>query len=89
MPATRARPRGIGYLIDLQTGSGSAVFFLSMDVHESGTTSGFLNFVAIVLFVTAIALQILMQLFVRSYAWWPIGSLGQDFSSMRQTFVVR
>ncbi|KVT60483.1 type III secretion system protein [Burkholderia ubonensis] len=81
--------QGVGYLIDFQTGSGSAAFFDPMGGHEGGPTSGFLNFVAIALFVTAGGLQVLVQLFAQSYAWWPIGSLGPDFSSVLQTFVVR
>lgn len=81
--------QGVGYLIDFQTGSGSAAFFDPMGGHEGGPTSGFLNFVAIALFVTAGGLQVLVQLFAQSYAWWPIGSLGPDFSSMLQTFIVR
>ncbi|KVE30475.1 type III secretion system protein [Burkholderia vietnamiensis] len=81
--------QGVGYLIDFQTGSGSAAFFDPMGGHEGGPTSGFLNFVALALFVTAGGLQVLVQLFAQSYAWWPIGSFGPDLSSMLQTFVVR
>jgi type III secretion protein T len=81
--------QGVGYLIDFQTGSGSAAFFDPMGGHDGGPTSGFLNFVAIVLFVTAGGLHVLVQLFVQSYTWWPIGSLGPDFSSVLQTFIIR
>ncbi|ASL49021.1 Flagellar biosynthetic protein FliR (plasmid) [Burkholderia sp. AD24] len=81
--------QSIGYLIDFQTGSGSASFFDPLGGHQGGPTSGFLNFVALTLFVTAGGLQSLVQLFAQSYVWWPIGMLGPDWSAMLSTFVVR
>ncbi|RDJ98388.1 type III secretion system export apparatus subunit SctT [Paraburkholderia lacunae] len=81
--------QSIGYLIDFQTGSGNASFFDPMGAHEGGPTSGFLNFVALTLFVTAGGLQSLVRLFAQSYVWWPIGALGPDWSAVLSTFVVR
>ncbi|GLU34087.1 type III secretion system export apparatus subunit SctT [Trinickia caryophylli] len=81
--------QGIGYLIDFQTGSGNAAFFDPMGGHESGPTSGFLNYVAIVLFVTAGGLQMIVQLFAQSYTWWPVAEMAPNLSSMLSTFVVR
>jgi type III secretion protein T len=81
--------QGVGYLIDFQTGSGNASFFDPMGGHEGGPTSGFLNFVAIALFVTAGGLQMIVQVFAQSYAWWPIGSLLPNFSEVMSTFILR
>ncbi|MGH8778107.1 type III secretion system export apparatus subunit SctT [Paraburkholderia sp.] len=81
--------QGVGYLIDFQTGSGSAAFFDPMGGHEGGPTSGFLNFVAIALFVTAGGLQMIVQVFAQSYTWWPIGSLLPNFSEVLSTFILR
>lgn len=81
--------QGVGYLIDFQTGSGNASFFDPMGGHEGGPTSGFLNFVAIALFVTAGGLQMIVQVFAQSYSWWPIGSLLPNFSEVMSTFILR
>lgn len=81
--------QGVGYLIDFQTGSGNAAFFDPMGGHEGGPTSGFLNFVAIALFVTAGGLQMVVQVFAQSYTWWPIGTLLPNFSEVLSTFILR
>ncbi|MFM0730732.1 type III secretion system export apparatus subunit SctT [Paraburkholderia sediminicola] len=81
--------QGVGYLIDFQTGSGNAAFFDPMGGHDGGPTSGFLNYVAITLFVTAGGLQMIVQLFAQSYTWWPIGALTPNLSAVLSTFILR
>ena len=81
--------QGVGYLIDFQTGSGNAAFFDPMGGHDGGPTSGFLNYVAIALFVTAGGLQMIVQLFAQSYTWWPIGALTPNLSAVLSTFILR
>ncbi|RKP50594.1 type III secretion system export apparatus subunit SctT [Trinickia fusca] len=78
-----------GSLIDFQTGSGNAQFFDPIGQHEGGPSAGFLNLLAITLFVTTGGLNLLLSALFESYKLWPVASLAPHFSAALLPFVAR
>lgn len=76
-----------GALIDFQTGSGNAAFFDPIAEHEGGPTSGFLNLLAITLFVSGDGLNLLLGALFESYKLWPIPSFTPRFEEALLPFL--
>ena len=78
-----------GTMIDFQTGSGNASFFDPMGGHEGGPTAGFLNLLAVTLFVTGGGLNLMLAALFESYRVWPVDSFAPHFGNALLPFAER
>jgi type III secretion protein T len=78
-----------GSLIDFQTGASNQSFFDPIAQYETGPCAGFLNMLAITLFVTSGGLNLLLSALFASYRLWPIASFAPKFGSALLPFIAR
>ena len=78
-----------GTLIDFQTGSSNQSFFDPIAQYEAGPCAGFLNLLAITLFVTSGGLHLLLSALFESYRLWPVASFAPHFGPALLPFIAR
>ncbi|WP_242538504.1 type III secretion system export apparatus subunit SctT [Trinickia acidisoli] len=76
-----------GALIDFQTGASNQSFFDPIAQYETGPCAGFLNLLAITLFVTSGGINLLLSALFASYRLWPVASFAPKFSAALLPFV--
>lgn len=76
-----------GTLIDLQTGSGNAAFFDPIAQHDGGPCAGFLNLLAVTLFVMSGGMNLMLGALIESYRLWPIPSFAPHFGAALMPFI--
>ncbi|HEX7684474.1 MAG TPA: type III secretion system export apparatus subunit SctT [Trinickia sp.] len=78
-----------GSLIDFQTGASNQSFFDPIAQYEAGPCAGFLNLLAITLFVTSGGLNLLLSALFASYRLWPVASFAPHFGPALLPFIAR
>ena len=78
-----------GSLIDFQTGASNQAFFDPIAQYETGPSAGFLNLLAITLFVTSGGLHLLLSALFESYRIWPVASFAPHFAPALLPFIAR
>lgn len=78
-----------GALIDFQTGASNQSFFDPVAQYETGPCAGFLNLLAITLFVTSGGLNLLLSALFASYRLWPVASFAPKFGVALLPFIAR
>ncbi len=78
-----------GSLIDFQTGASNQSFFDPIAQYQAGPCAGFLNLLAITLFVTSGGLNLLLSALFASYRLWPVASFAPHFGPALLPFIAR
>ncbi|MGN6666225.1 MAG: type III secretion system export apparatus subunit SctT [Trinickia sp.] len=78
-----------GSLIDFQTGASNQSFFDPIAQYQSGPCAGFLNLLAVTLFVTSGGLNLLLSALFASYRLWPVASFAPKFGTALLPFIAR
>ena len=78
-----------GSLIDFQTGASNQSFFDPIAQYQAGPCAGFLNLLAVTLFVTSGGLNLMLSALFASYRVWPVASFAPHFGPALLPFIAR